>query len=147
MNNSKYYAVTTMCGHVGRNCYVEKTFPIMAANGKEAAEIGRWIPRVKHHNKHAILDVKEITENEFGELQEANNEDPYFFCKNKQEQKLYCDDLDIRALTTDEYDNTDHVHRSNFQCRKRKLDRDIFRDYLDELNYYEDFYGDEDYEN
>lgn len=147
MNSSKYYAVTTMCGHVRKNSYTEKTFPIMAASGKEAAEIGRWIPRVKHHNKHAILDVKEITEDEFNKLNSLNDEDPYLHCKSIQEQNRCCNDLVIKHVSRLEYDNHNHIIRANLQFRKEKDDRMLLKDRLEEMYYYdyEDEYGEYEY--
>ena len=45
MENKKYFAVTTKCGHVGRKYYLPVTFPIVAESGKGAARLGRDIPR------------------------------------------------------------------------------------------------------
>ncbi len=146
MSDSKYYAVTAMCGHVGRNNYVEKTFAIKASNGKEAAEKGRWLPRVKHHNKHAIISVIEITENEFYDLREENNHDSYFFCKNIQEQKLLCADLNIKSLPSIDYDNHDHVIRATYQSKRKKADDEILKNYLNECCFYDDYEDFEDYE-
>ena len=67
---NKFYAVVTKCGHVGRNNYREVTFPINAKSGKEAAEIARWLPRVKHHKKDAIVRVFEIDYEKYKELRE-----------------------------------------------------------------------------
>ena len=55
---NKFYAVVTKCGHVGNGKYREVTFPINADSGKEAAEIARWIPRVKHHKKGLVRGAK-----------------------------------------------------------------------------------------
>ncbi len=88
-----YYAVTAKCGHVGRGKYVIKTFAVKAEDGKEAAKQGRMIPRVKHDNKHCILDVKKITEEQFILLIEENNKDQYFKCSNVQEQRKKCPEI------------------------------------------------------
>lgn len=85
----KLYKVTAKCGHVGRNFFVIKDFPIKASNGKEAAKIARNIPRVKHHHKDAILNVNEISVEEYERLIVENNNDPYFHCVNVQEQRQY----------------------------------------------------------
>ena len=79
---NKFYAVVTKCGHVGNGKYREVTFPINADSGTEAAEIARWIPRVKHHKKDAIINVTEISYDYYIELLEINNNDPYLQCKN-----------------------------------------------------------------
>ena len=52
---NKFYAVVTKCGHVGNGKYREVTFPINADSGKDAAEIARWIPRVKYHKRMQLL--------------------------------------------------------------------------------------------
>ena len=53
---SKFFRVTCKCGHVGRQFFVRVDFPVNADSGKEAAEIARFIPRVKHDHKDAILN-------------------------------------------------------------------------------------------
>ena len=70
---TKYYAVTTKCGHVRRNKYVEVTFAIAAESGKEAAKIGRYMPRVKHDLPMAITNVVRISYEEYLELKENND--------------------------------------------------------------------------
>ena len=56
----KYFAVTVKFGHVGQHKCIIKTVLIEAESGKDAAYQARWMPRVKHHDKHAIISVKEI---------------------------------------------------------------------------------------
>lgn len=85
----KLFKVTAKCGHVGKNYFVTKEFAIKAKNGKEAAQVARNIPRVKHHHKDAILDVVEITKMEYEIINTKNSLDPYFQCKNIQEQRLF----------------------------------------------------------
>lgn len=87
----KFFKVTCKCGHVGRDHFIRIDFPIRATNGKEAAEIARMLPRVKHHHKDAILACVEITEEEFETLKEKNKYDPYLRCVNPQEQSLIFD--------------------------------------------------------
>lgn len=43
----KYFEVQAMCGHVGKGKYIPISFPVIAINGKEAAEKVRSYPRVK----------------------------------------------------------------------------------------------------
>ena len=96
----KYFAVTTKCGHVGKGKFIIKTFAVVASDGKDAAEIARWLPRVKHHNKECILDVKKISEEMFQVLLEENSKDLYFQCRNVQEQKEKCPEIyeDVQNL-------------------------------------------------
>jgi len=81
------YEVCAKCGHVGRNYYVDKIFAVKAESGKEAAAIVRNLPRVKHDHKDAIRYVEVIDESRFEEIRKTNSEDPYFSCKNIQEQR------------------------------------------------------------
>ena len=83
----KYFAVTAKCGHVRKGKYIEVTFAIVAESGKEAAKIGRTMPRVKHDHPMAILNVVELSEDDYNELYNENRNNPYLQCKNKQEQK------------------------------------------------------------
>ena len=85
----KYFEVVAKCGHVGRNFYYEGKFYIIATNGKEAAKIVREIPRVKHDHKDAILSLSEINEKEYSKGKLRNDQNPYFKCHNRKEQKIY----------------------------------------------------------
>lgn len=86
----RYYEVQTKCGHVGgRNKYIVKSQYVRAESGKEASLIARYLPRVKHHHKDAILSVAEITYERFVDGQHENSIDPYFSCKSHQEQNLF----------------------------------------------------------
>ena len=86
-NWQKYYAVHCRCGHVGRDCYVEIVFAIIATSRKDAAEKARWFARVKHNRKNAIINCYEITREEYEKIIEINKNDPYLKCKNIQEQR------------------------------------------------------------
>lgn len=92
----KYYEVSVKCGHVGKNWYVIKTLAVRAESGKMAAYLARKCPRVKHDHKDAILSVQEVTQEKFFETMKANKEDPFFLCKNIQEQRKRC--LDIAVI-------------------------------------------------
>ena len=84
----KDFKVTVKCGHVGKNKYVLIDFAIKAESRKEASFIAKRIPRVKHHRKDTIVDCVEVSEEEFKEIVEKNNNDMYLKCKNIQEQRL-----------------------------------------------------------
>lgn len=90
------YEVVCKCGHVGRGQYIEISFPVTADSKKDAAAIGRNIPRVKHHHKDAVLKVIEISNKEYFDLIEKNKNDPYLHCRNIQEQN--CLDLTDRLV-------------------------------------------------
>ena len=83
---NKYFMVIAKCGHVGKKNYIPIKFAVIAESGKEAAKKTRGYSRVKHNHKDAILDVKEVSYEEFLEIKEMNNNDPYLKCHSKQEQ-------------------------------------------------------------
>ena len=83
-----YFMVIAKCGHVGRKNYIPVKFAVVAESGKEAAKKVRQFPRVKHDHKDAILDVRCITLEEFLEIKEINDNDPYLKCHSRQEQNL-----------------------------------------------------------
>lgn len=85
----RFYNVKAKCGHVGQNKFIPIEFAVCAESGKEAARITRYFPRVKHHQKDAILDVREITQDEYRFLRHQNGTDPYLHCRNIQEQRMF----------------------------------------------------------
>lgn len=132
---TNYYAVTAMCGHVGRNNYIAITFPINAEDGKEAAEIARWIPRVKHHVKEAILDVRKINFEEYQKLSKINNSDYYLKACSRQEQNLYCDDIEERTVRGYRSINNKFQNREDRISYKLKKQRIIERSINSYLQY------------
>ncbi|MCR5607135.1 MAG: hypothetical protein K6F69_10030 [Treponema sp.] len=90
-----FYVVKCIFGHVGRNKATVKELPIKARNAKEAAEIARYTPRVKHDFKYAILNVRKVSFEEFKEVQRRNNLDPYFRCTNRQQQREFEEHMEI----------------------------------------------------
>ena len=131
----KYFAVKTMCGHVRRNNYIEITFAIAANSKKDAASIGRTMPRVKHDIPQAIISVIELTYDEYLLLLEENRSNPYLQCKNRQEQNYTCPDIyrDVKRMD----DNKDvnykekRLQRLQYLFKKRK----IYDQYLTTSNY------------
>ena len=85
---NKYYSVTAKCGHVGKRYFIPIEFAIRAESAKEAARIARDMPRVKHNHKDAIQSVREISREEYIDLRQRNDSDPYLNCKSIQEQRL-----------------------------------------------------------
>ena len=124
---TNYYAVTAKFSHVGRNKTIIKTVAVKAESGKDAAYRVRWMGRVKHHAKDAIIDVKAISQEEYELLRECVNEDPYFSCSNIQEQRLECDGIEdeIIEMRHDEIDyekrEINRKNKVNFQKRKQKV--------------------------
>ena len=131
----KFFRVTCKCGHVGKQFFVRVDFPVNADSGKEAAEIARFIPRVKHDHKDAILNCVEIDYEEYQILQKINNNDPYLKCKNPQEQaEIYgfADRLEPepRYLTQVVKSRKDVIEYKN---KKRKIIEDSIESY--EMDY------------
>ena len=122
---NKYYTVIAKCGHVGRKNYIPIKFAVVAESGKEAAKKVRQFPRVKHDHKDAILDVRCITLEEFLEIKEINENDPYLKCHSRQEQKLI-DNLEER-LEDDlhnqkvRYDKQARLDRVAYKIKKTKI--------------------------
>ena len=85
----KYYKVVAKCGHVRKGHYIIKDFFVKAEDGKDAARKVRFLPRVKHDWKDAIISVEQITREEFAHGIELHNQDLYFNVTNSSEQKLY----------------------------------------------------------
>ena len=125
--NKKYYSVTTKCGHVGKTRFVKISFPIIAESKEEAAKIGRAMPRVKHDHKYAILDVDEISFEEYKALEEKNRKNPYLSCKNKQEQNKLCQDLQTEPEEVTSY-RVDKKKRKSKIRYKQKLRKIIDKD-------------------
>lgn len=117
--NTKYYAVTCKCGHVGVKYYIPIEFPIYANSKKEAAAIARNIPRCKHHHKDCILGVREIAYYEFKEIRNKNKKDPYLCCKSIQEQSMY--DLSSRIV------EDSHFFNKNIRKVKEEQKHQIFQ--------------------
>jgi len=119
----KYFAVTAKCGHVGKRNYIPITYAIVANSKKEAAQIARYLPRVKHDYKDAIIEVEEIDRIKYSEINMSNNNDAYLSCKSIQEQRLLCPDLNERVCFYEQEDK-DHEEermlRLNYQKKKNK---------------------------
>ena len=95
MRYSRYFIVVAICGHVGRNNGIVKSFPVAAENAKHAAAVTRKFPRVKHDYKYAIQSVREVTKEEYLKQKEINAVDPYLLSKSKYEQNLNCSNLSV----------------------------------------------------
>jgi len=118
-----FYKVVAKCGHVGRKNYVPIQFPVVAESKKEAARIARGFPRVKHNHKDAILNVFEISYDQFLELKKTNDNDPYLKCHSRREQNQTCDltarlveDLHNAKIKVDKKlrkDRVDYIQRKN----------------------------------
>lgn len=117
---SKFYKVTCKCGHVSKKYFIRISFPINADSGKEASQIARNLPRVKHDHKDAILECREIDFEEYQILQKINSQDPYLKCSNKQEQDCIAS-LSLRLEKEPRYQtNCEKTKRANVEYKLKK---------------------------
>ena len=120
------FAVTAQFGHVGRGKFIIKEVPVFAENGKDAAYKVRWMARVKHHKKDAILMVKKITKDEYIALKEIHNADPYFRVHSRQEQSMFCKGIEEEIISYETQDNKKSLkakrkNKAKFKMKKNKL--------------------------
>lgn len=83
-----YYLVQAKCGHVGLNYFIPVVFGVRAISKSEAANITRWLPRVKHHLKDAIINIEEVSKEKYKEFVEESRIDGYKTSKSIQEQRI-----------------------------------------------------------
>lgn len=135
MSKFFYYEVFAKCGHVGKNNYIEITFPVRAKNKKEAAAKTCNFPRVKHNHKDAFRSVKEVSYDKYQELLENYREDNYNFCHSKQHQRMVCGD-EIYARTYREPEEKDYrkIKRETRILRKKKYYKIINNEYFMYIN-------------
>nr|MCR5786790.1 hypothetical protein [Acholeplasmatales bacterium] len=86
-----------------------------AETGKEAAKLTRFFPRVKHDHKDAILDCKEVSYEEFLELNTINLNDEYLKCHSRQQQSL----IDL----SDRLEDDNHYKEDKFRHIPSKEDK------------------------
>lgn len=110
-----FYEVKVKCGHVGKGKYIPKTLYIAAESGKLAASIARQTPRVKHHKKDAILNVKEITFEIFNSGKCANREDSYFSVHSSSAQRA------INAVNEEDIVKEPTLEKKKVKDKKVKL--------------------------
>lgn len=117
-----FYRVKTKCGHVGRRYYIPIDFAVKARSKSEAATIAKYLPRVKHHHKDAILSVEEITYDEYVMLCNINYQDDYLACGNIQNQRAI-EGLDHRLLIDSHFvekERPKHTSKKSFKEEKFK---------------------------
>lgn len=103
----KAFLVTARCGHVGQTRYIPITYPVLAKDGTEAAAQVRDFPRVKHHQKLAILKVEAVAWADYQHQKDINRMDPYLRCRNRQQQTVFEEEIMARSFDNDPIDETD----------------------------------------
>lgn len=91
----KYYIVDAVCGHVGKNNGIIKSYAVYAKDGRHAASVARQIPRVKHDYKYAIRNVREVQFADYLIQIMINADDPYLNVRNRQEQNAFQEELQV----------------------------------------------------
>lgn len=119
----RFYKVEAKCGHVGKNWYFPAAFYITAENGREAAKVARVMPRVKHDHKDAILSVSEIDVDSYVRGKETIMDNPYWLCKNIQEQRIQCRNLEENLVA--EVEKTHYLRHRN-TTRRTYNDDDFY---------------------
>ena len=94
----KYFSVTAKGGHVTRNYFIPITLYFEAASAKEAASMARKAPRVKHNHSDAVLNVNEVSVDQYIKGKSLQKNDPYFRAKNIQEQRQFLIDIEERIV-------------------------------------------------
>lgn len=112
-----FYRVKAKCGHVGNNKYIPIDFYFIADNAKNAAQLCRNTPRVKHHHKDAIIETVEITKADYDTGIAENLKDPYLTVDNIQEQRRIADSIidriQIENVVEDVLADEMNINRSN----------------------------------
>lgn len=132
-----YFNVTCRCGHVGKGRYVPISFPVIANSRKEASKIGRDIPRVKHHNKKAIISCTEISYQAYLELRKLNAKDEYLRCKNIQQQRAI-ENFESRIVYDPQIKNTKRKsleERDQIINYKRKKNHEAIKSAMEMMSY------------
>lgn len=130
-----YYKVLARCGHVKKGHYIEKWFYV--EEEKEAAQIIRNTPRVKHHKKKAIEDVRTISFEEYLLGLKAMGADPYFKVHNSTDQRRMNAVKDEDVKLEEEsvtYKKSRMGQRIRFESYSRELEREFKRGELYEQN-------------
>lgn len=123
-SNKKFYIVTVVMGHVGRNKKIIKKLAIIAENGHEASAIARQTPRVKHDQKFAIIDCTEVTQEKYQEQKSINSADLYFRCINRQQQRaLGLEEEAIEEELLEEKFKKNHSLRKTFFYCPKEIER------------------------
>ena len=119
------YLVRAQFGHVGRNNFIIKTIPVFAEDGKEAALKVRWMGRVKHNRKDAIIDVRKVTFEEYLKQKEINRNDPYFSVHSRQEQEALCTDIADQIMSYEKESTNnrklERINKVKFKMKKNRI--------------------------
>ncbi len=94
----KYFAVLCKTGHVGNNMFLPKILAIKAYDGKAAAQIARFVGRVKHDRKDAIIFTSEIRVDQYAKISAINDNDIYMQAHNPAAQREIQESMKHRIM-------------------------------------------------
>lgn len=118
------YEVQCKGGHVGKGYYYPMVLYIKAESRKDAAQIARQSPRVKHDHKDCIQSVRKISGSEYQIGQKKNAADGYYRACSKQEMQRLCPNYREQVLpeTRAEMPETDIIKAPlSFRNRKKYI--------------------------
>ncbi len=113
----KYYLVEAKCGHVGRHRYYKGCFFITSLSAQAAAQYVKSLARVKRDHKDCILDVIEISLEEYLAGKEKIALEPYWQCRSKYQQKQQWEHIKGNV-----YPETALQQKYNRRFRKKRED-------------------------
>lgn len=129
----RYFVATMKGGHVRRSHYVVFWHYMKACSFEEAKEICKNLPRAKKDHKDFILEMKEITYEEYLEGRKKELNDPYLRCSNRQEQDLIYDQIESRIFPDPHY--FEKIVREKRRCynleKKVMKSRKAYSKYID----------------
>lgn len=119
MNDKKYFVGRLMGGHVGRNYYTPIIAVTIAETRKQAAVNFRNMPRVKHHQKYAVLDIRKVNREEYYRTLESLKNHPDYTSKNIQEFKAKMNGEEVERICLCDVDKKRREGRPS-QVNKKK---------------------------
>ena len=129
----QFFIVDAVCGHVGRENGIVKSFAITAGSRKEAAAVCRDMPRVKHHFKYAIRNVRQVSLEEYVIQYTKNAFDPYLTSSNIQEQNLSYDLADVVSM--EELGKTEKYKKTSKVSYKKYVNNYLYDYSLDDFSF------------
>lgn len=125
IRNSPYFLVTAKFGHVGRDYYVEKIFPVKAKSKKEASNKVTNLPRVKHHHKDRIFEVVQCDFDEYLAQIMINEEDIYFKTFNSSQRNTTDHNYKIRRNIDTSVKHNKALEGNQRRTKKSRDDKSI----------------------
>lgn len=95
----KYFAVLCKGGHIaGNKKFIPLLLGVRAYNAKAASQIARFVGRVKHDRKDAVILTVETTKEQYEQISTINNNDPYMNIHDIKAQKEISKQIEHRVM-------------------------------------------------